>query len=174
MAEATPAPRSGAGPTAQLQALWHTLADDPQRQAWDCAEFCLQHAAHQVEWLKHKIAAVIPDTLYAHLLFHNPSDLRIQALKRRHRSVKFRMGELGDPNQPVYVYLGDHERSQSRIFEINNSGFVMSVVNERETPQEEAWYFAHHPPTWVESALAYWRHETGQDTAKLGHFLEGQ
>jgi hypothetical protein len=96
------------------------------------------------------------------------------ALKRRYRSLKFRMGKYGDTTKPVYVYVGRHKRSQRGVFEINSSGFVLTEPNERLSPKAEQRYLADHGATHTQQAIDYWREETGQKDAKLGHFLKGQ
>jgi hypothetical protein len=72
-----------------------------------------------------------------HRLYFTPDQL-----KRRFRSLKFRMGLAGDVNKPVYVFLGEHRHTQRRMFEVNNSGFVFTSASERAAPQVEAALFA--------------------------------
>jgi hypothetical protein len=74
-------------------------------------------------------------------------------LKARVRSLKFRMGLLGDVNRRVYVYLGRHRRSQRGVFEYTNRGYPITAAEEREKPETEALYFA------VEGAATarYWQ-----------------
>lgn len=64
-----------------------------------------------------------------------------EALKRRYRSLKFRLGQLGDVNRPVYVYLGEHRRTRQGMFEITNSGLVFTEANERLAPKYERRLF---------------------------------
>ena len=63
-------------------------------------------------------------------------------LKARVRSLKFRMGLLGDVNRRVYVYLGKHRRSKRGVFEYTNRGYPITSPDEREKPETEALYFA--------------------------------
>ncbi len=63
-------------------------------------------------------------------------------LKARQRSRKFRMGLLGNVNQGVYVYLGQHERSRRGVFEYTNRGMPITSAGERATPLAEVDYFS--------------------------------
>lgn len=60
-----------------------------------------------------------------------------EKLKRLYRSLKFRMGLLGDVDKPVYVYIGEHCRTGQGIFEITNTGFLFTHPNERVSSQRE-------------------------------------
>jgi hypothetical protein len=60
---------------------------------------------------------------------------------RRCKSVKFRMGKLGDVHRAVYVYLGQHKRTQHGIYEISSSGFTFTDPNERARPTHERAHF---------------------------------
>jgi hypothetical protein len=60
-----------------------------------------------------------------------------EKLKRLYRSLKFRMGLLGDVNQPVYVYMGVHHRTRAGMFEVTNTGFLFTHPNERLSPEQE-------------------------------------
>jgi hypothetical protein len=77
-------------------------------------------------------------------------------LKRLHRSLKYRLGLLGDVRKPVYVYLGEHLRTRQGMYEVNNSGFVMTHPNERVHPQaeNEFWFEqGQRQERWVQSWL---------------------
>ena len=65
-----------------------------------------------------------------------------EKLKRLYRSLKFRLGLLGDVNRPVYLYLGDHCRTGQGMFEITNTGFWFTHPNERASMIDEYVYFA--------------------------------
>ena len=66
---------------AHLAHLWQAHAHNPAQQALVCAVYCIQHAPHLAEWLKAKIHAELPDTLFKELLFGlGPTDGRLQAL----------------------------------------------------------------------------------------------
>jgi hypothetical protein len=64
-----------------------------------------------------------------------------EQLKRRHASLKFRMGRLGDVFRPVYVYRGQHRASQKRIYEMTNSGFWVTSASERVASHIELAFF---------------------------------
>lgn len=65
-----------------------------------------------------------------------------EQLKRRFRSLKFRMGLAGDVNKPVYVFVGQHRYTHRRIFEITNSGFLFTSASERVQAVQERAFFA--------------------------------
>ncbi len=73
----------------------------------------------------------------ARLYFQSP-----KKLKDRQRSRKFRTGQLGDVNQRVYVYLGQHERSKRGVFEFTNRSQSITSSGERATPLAEAVHFS--------------------------------
>jgi hypothetical protein len=64
-----------------------------------------------------------------------------KALKARQRSRKFRMGLMGDVTKRVYVFIGQHERSQRGVFEWTNREMPLTRAEERATPLVEAAYF---------------------------------
>lgn len=66
-----------------------------------------------------------------------------EQLKRRFRSLKFRMGQSGDVNKPVYVFVGQHRYTHRRIFEVTNSGFLFTSASERVAAVQERGFFAH-------------------------------
>ena len=75
-----------------LERLWADLAHDPERQALECAWLCQKEAPQLATWLKVRIYAVLPDSLLKTLLFHSPTDGRIQALSL--------LSTLTDPSRP--------------------------------------------------------------------------
>lgn len=62
-------------------------------------------------------------------------------LKRLYRSRKFRMGLLGDADRPLYVFIGEHYRTKSGMWEITNSGWTFTHPNERLAAIREQAYF---------------------------------
>ncbi|MBZ0241129.1 MAG: hypothetical protein K8H77_10805, partial [Cutibacterium acnes] len=115
MAEAYPTPSSRWGSTAQLEQLWHDLADDPERQAVECAELCLRAAPHLVEWLEHRIMAHMPDALLTELALYTPSDGRIQALSRL---AEFRYNRVAQPAVPAVERTAPRRVLSTRQIEV--------------------------------------------------------
>jgi hypothetical protein len=79
--------------TETLDELWAALEDDPGRQALETAWLCYDQAPHLKDYLYHKISAALPDQEYKRLLFHQPSDGRIQALNL--------LAQINSPRRPV-------------------------------------------------------------------------
>jgi hypothetical protein len=89
-------------------------------------------------------------------------------LKRLCRSLKFRMGLLGDVYRPFYVFLGEHRRTRQGIFEITNSGFVFTDANERAPIKAEKEYF---DALARRRERAYREQEMRQKEAKIETFI---
>ena len=64
---------------AQIERLWAELADDPERQALDCAALCVTQAPQLAAWLKAKILDGIPDRELALITRPPVTDGRILA-----------------------------------------------------------------------------------------------
>ena len=67
-------------PIDQIERLWSDLAHDPAQQALACAALCRDSPPQLAAWLKAKILADLPDTLFKQLVFAEPLDGRIEAL----------------------------------------------------------------------------------------------
>lgn len=59
-----------------LNDQWECFSADPQRQALETAQWCIQHAPHLAEALSQKIHASLPDNLLKQLLF-KPTRLEV-------------------------------------------------------------------------------------------------
>jgi hypothetical protein len=89
-------------------------------------------------------------------------------LKRLCRSLKFRMGLLGDVDRPFYVFLGEQRRTGQGIFEITNSGFVFTNANERVPIKAEKEYF---DALARKRKRAYQEWQMSQKEAEIGTFI---
>ena len=72
---------------AAIEQLWADHADDPERQALECAAWCVAHAPHLASGLKHRIQATLSDTLLAQLAFNQTDDGRIRAYTQLSQAV---------------------------------------------------------------------------------------
>lgn len=84
-----------------LNDLWESLSHDPQRQALETAQWCIQYAPHLADDLSARIYAQLPDALLQQLLFKPTSsktDGRIAALNALAHS---KASYVPDPNRQI-------------------------------------------------------------------------
>jgi hypothetical protein len=125
---------------------WRGQVQDEVRLRWQLPNTyhaAISHHPHkgQAAKVRRAVRAVFPasEKRGGHLRRYLSSR---EKLKRLYRSLKFRMGKLGDVNQPVYVYMGVHHRTKAGMFEVTNTGFLFTHPNERLSPEHEQEAFA--------------------------------
>jgi hypothetical protein len=121
---------------------WRGQVQEEVRLRWQLPNTyhaAISHHPHkgQAAKVRRAVRAVFPASEkrggHLHPMYLQSSD----KLKRLYRSLKFRMGLLGDVNQPVYVYRGVHHRTKAGMFEMTNTGFLFTHPNERLSPEQE-------------------------------------
>lgn len=104
--------------------MWESLTHDPQRQAAETAEFCIQHAPHLAEALGQKILANLPDSRLKQLLFKPTSlelDGRIVALNNL---AQCKASYVPDPNRQIQAaarFLKQKPKAPSKSYSPNRA-----------------------------------------------------
>ena len=123
----TTGPRSiGASVRSQIEQLWDELAQNPARQALDCAALCQAQAPQLAGWLKAKILAGISDKELAAITRPPVLDGRIQAYSQLCDLPSPRLPPAAKPSPPAAAVtkragrnkkaLSDFQASYQRIF----------------------------------------------------------
>jgi hypothetical protein len=97
-----------------LEALWASLAYDPEQRALTIARLCLDHAPRLVEWAKRKIFNSMSDTLLKTLLFATPGPLQDGRLLALNALNDYQAGRVGDLHRRPQIEVSRPAKAPQR------------------------------------------------------------